>query len=140
MQPAAGSLTAVLVDTNVLLDLFSGDPHWEVRSAAALGGFADQATLVINPIIYAELSVGIATIEQLDEFLGEDFRRDPLPWDAAFLAGKAFVQYRRRGGARTAPLPDFFIGAHAAVRQMPILTRDPKRYAAYFPTVRLIAP
>jgi hypothetical protein len=133
-------MTAVLVDTNVLLDLFSGDPDWVTRSAAAISASADEATLVINPIIYAELSVGIASIEQLDQFLGEDFRRDPLPWDAAFLAGKAFLQYRRRGGIKTAPLPEFFIGAHAAVRQMPILTRDPKRYAAYFPTVRLIEP
>jgi hypothetical protein len=133
-------MTAVLVDTNVLLDLFSGDPVWMTRSAAAISSSADEATLVINPIIYAELSVGITSIEQLDQFLGEDFRRDPLPWDAAFLAGKAFLQYRRRGGVKTAPLPDFFIGAHAAVRQMPILTRDPKRYASYFPTVRLIEP
>ena len=133
-------MTAVLVDTNVLLDLFSGDPVWMTRSAAAISSSADEATLVINPIIYAELSVGIASIEQLDQFLGEDFRRDPLPWDAAFLAGKAFLQYRRRGGIKTAPLPDFFIGAHAAVRQMPILTRDPKRYASYFPTVCLIEP
>jgi hypothetical protein len=133
-------MTAVLVDTNVLLDLFSGDPDWATRSAAAISSSADEATLVINPIIYAELSVGIASIEQLDQFLGEDFRRDPLPWDAAFLAGKAFLQYRRRGGIKTAPLPDFFIGAHAAVRQMPILTRDPKRYASYFPTVCLIEP
>jgi hypothetical protein len=133
-------MTAVLVDTNVLLDLFSGDPDWVTRSAAAISASADEATLVINPIIYAELAVGIASIEQLDQFLGEDFRRDPLPWDAAFLVGKAFLQYRRRGGIKTAPLPDFFIGAHAAVRQMPILTRDPKRYASYFPTVRLIEP
>ena len=133
-------MPVVLVDTNILLDIFTGDPLWEARSAAALAIAADKATLAINPVIYAELSVGIATLEELDRFLGDDFRRDPLPWDAAFLAGKAFLQYRRRGGAKVAPLPDFYIGAHAAVRQMRILTRDPKRYAAYFPTVRLLVP
>jgi predicted nucleic acid-binding protein len=96
--------------------------------------------LVINPIIYAELSVGIAKIEALDDFLGGDFRRDPLPWDAAFLAGKAFLAYRKRDGTKSAPLPDFYIGAHAAVQRMQILTRDSKRYRAYFPTVLLIEP
>jgi predicted nucleic acid-binding protein len=101
---------------------------------------ADIATLVINPIIYSELSVGIEKIEIVDEFLGADFRRDPLPWDAAYLAGKAFLTYRRRGGVRNPALPDFYIGAHAAVQGMSILTRDRKRYASYFPTVRIIEP
>ncbi len=130
----------VLVDTNILLDLLTQDSVWEARSAAALATAADSAVLVINPIIYAELSVGVLKIEELDEFLGADFRRDPLPWDAAFLAGKAFLGYRKRGGVKTAPLPDFYIGAHAAVQEMQILTRDPRRYATYFPTVSLIHP
>lgn len=130
----------VLVDTNILLDLLTQDPIWEARSATALAAVAEESALVINPIIYAELSVGVAKIEELDEFLGADFRRDPLPWDAAFLAGKAFLAYRKRSGAKTAPLPDFYIGAHAAVQKMEILTRDPRRYKAYFPTVSLIEP
>jgi predicted nucleic acid-binding protein len=129
---------AVIVDTNILLDIYTQDPAWEKRSAAAIASAADVAALVINPVIYAELSVGIEKIEELDQFLGTDFRRDPLPWEAAFVAGKAFLAYRRRGGLKTAPLPDFYIGAHAAVQGMDILTRDPKRYAAYFPTVKII--
>jgi predicted nucleic acid-binding protein len=133
-------MAAVLVDTNILLDIYTQDPVWEERSAAAIASVAEVAALVINPIIYAELSVGIEKIEELDQFLGADFRRDPLPWEAAFIAGKAFLGYRRRGGLRTAPLPDFYIGAHAAVHGMEILTRDPKRYASYFPTVKIITP
>jgi predicted nucleic acid-binding protein len=131
-------MAAVIVDTNILLDIYTRDPAWEERSAAAIASAADVATLVINPIIYAELSVGIEKIEELDKFLGADFRRDPLPWEAAFVAGKAFLAYRRRGGLRTAPSPDFYIGAHAAVQGMDILTRNPKRYASYFPTVKII--
>lgn len=133
-------MAAVLVDTNIILDLFTQDPQWEERSAAALASAADFAPLVINPIIYAELSVGIAKIEELDQFLGTDFRRDPLPYQAAFVAGKAFLTYRRRGGHKTSPLPDFYIGAHAAVEEMIILTRDSPRYASYFPSVKLLAP
>lgn len=133
-------MAAVLVDTNILLDLFTQDAQWEERSAAALAAAADFAPLVINPIIYAELSVGFAQIEELDQFLGTDFRRDPLPYQAAFVAGKAFLTYRRRGGQKTSPLPDFYIGAHAAVEEMTILTRDTQRYASYFPTVKLLAP
>lgn len=129
---------AVIVDTNILLDIYTQDPAWEKRSAAAIASAADVAALVINPIIYAELSVGIEKIEELDQFLGTDFRRDPLPWEAAFVAGKAFLAYRRRGGLKTTPLPDFYIGAHAAVKGMEILTRDPKRYTSYFPTVKII--
>lgn len=97
--------------------------------------------LVINPIIYAELSVGFERIEELDEVLPADsFRRDPLPWEAAFLAGKCFLAYRRQGGSRRSPLPDFYIGAHAAVMGLPLLTRDARRYRTYFPSLRLLAP
>jgi predicted nucleic acid-binding protein len=133
-------MAALIVDTNILLDIYTQDQTWKERSAAAIASAADVAVLVINPIIYAELSVGIEKIEELDQFLGADFRRDPLPWEAAFLAGKAFLAYRRRGGLKTAPLPDFYIGAHAAVQSMKILTRDPKRYTSYFPTVKIIEP
>ncbi len=133
-------MPAILVDTNILVDAFTANPIWGAASAAALESLADRATLVINPIIYAELSAGAATMEALNKFLGSEFRRDSLPWEAAFLAGKAYSQYRRRGGVKTSPLSDFFIGAHAAVMQMQILTRDPKRYSAYFPTVELISP
>lgn len=97
--------------------------------------------LVINPIIYAEVSVGFQRIEELDLALPEDsFRRDPLPWEAAFLAGKCFLRYRRRGGSRRSPLPDFYIGAHAAVLGLPLLTRDARRYRTYFPHLTLLAP
>jgi predicted nucleic acid-binding protein len=133
-------MAALMIDTNILLDIYTRDKAWEERSAAAIAAAADVAPLVINPIIYAELSVSIDKIEALDEFLGADFRRDPLPWEAAFIAGKAFLAYRRRGGLKTAPLPDFYIGAHAVVRGMKILTRDPKRYTAYFPTLTIIEP
>src|SRR5271168_1433629 len=128
----------MIVDANILLDLYTQDEVWEERSAAAIASAADADVLVINPIIYGELSVGIERIEELDEFLGADFRRDSLPWEAAFLAGKAFLAYRRRGGLKTAPLPDFYIGAHAAVERMSILTRDANRYVLYFPSVEII--
>jgi len=105
----------VVVDTDILLDLYTQDDVWEVRSAAAIASAADADVLVINPIIYAELSVGIEKIEEPDEFLGTDFRRDSLPWEAAYVAGKAFLAYRRRGGSKMAPLPDFYIGPRPAV-------------------------
>ncbi|HJY80586.1 MAG TPA: type II toxin-antitoxin system VapC family toxin [Candidatus Binatia bacterium] len=134
-------MNAVLVDSNVLLDILTEDPHWETWSAAALAQCADQAVLVINPVIYAEVSIGFMRIEELDEALPPtSFQRVPLPWQAAFLAGKSFLTYRKRGGAKRSPLPDFYIGAHAAVASMALLTRDPVRYRTYFPKVRLIAP
>ena len=134
-------MSAVLVDSNVLLDLLTRDPVWYEWSAEALGKLAEVTTLVINPIIYAEVSAHFARIEELDAALPPDrFRRDPLPWDAAFLAGKSFVAYRRRGGTRRSPLPDFYIGAHAAASGMVLLTRDPTRYRTYFPTLDIVAP
>jgi hypothetical protein len=97
--------------------------------------------VLVNPIVYAEVSVGYHRIEDLDDALPADiFRRESLPYVAGFLAGKAYRDYRRRGGTRTSPLPDFFIGAHAAVSDLTLLTRDAGRYATYFPTVRLIKP
>jgi len=134
-------VNAVLVDSSVLLDILTEDPNWEAWSAKALAQCADQAILVINPIIYAEVSVGFARIEELNEALpSPDFQRVPLPWEAAFLAGKCFLTYRKRGGVKRSPLPDFYIGAHAAVASMALLTRDPARYRTYFPKVQLIAP
>ncbi|PYM82849.1 MAG: DNA-binding protein [Candidatus Rokuibacteriota bacterium] len=131
----------VLVDSNVILDVFTQDPRWFDRSAAVLARMAGDHELIVNPIVYAEVSVGFERIEELDAALpGESFRREPLPWEAAFLAGKCFVRYRRAGGSRRAPLPDFYIGAHAAVRGIPLLTRDAARYRTYFPRLELILP
>lgn len=130
-----------LVDSNVILDLVTNDPTWFDWSSEALARAADESIVAINPIIYAEVSVSFRAIEQLEELLpASDFRRLDLPYEAAFLAAKAFLAYRRRGGQKGAPLPDFFIGAHAAISQMRLLTRDPRRYRTYFPTVELLAP
>jgi predicted nucleic acid-binding protein len=134
-------MTPVLVDSNVLLDIATNDPTWGEWSSSALEKAANASILVINPLIYAEVSIGFERIEDLEDLLPEDvFRRDALPYEAAFLAGKCFLRYRRSGGARTAPLPDFYIGAHAAVAGYQLLTRDASRYRTYFPTVDLICP
>jgi predicted nucleic acid-binding protein len=130
----------VLVDSNVLLDVLTEDQRWFDWSSRELARAAGQGPLIINPIVYAETSIRFRRIEDLDEALGADFERRALPWAAAFLAGKAFVSYRRRGGARGSPLPDFYIGAHAAVEKLALLTRDPARYRHYFPTVPLTCP
>jgi predicted nucleic acid-binding protein len=134
-------VTATLVDSNVLLDVATEDPEWYQGSAEALAHAANEGPLVINAIVYAEVSIGFPTIEELDDALAPDvFAREQLPYEAAFLAGKAFLTYRRRGGARSRPLPDFFIGAHAAIAGHHLLTRDARRYRNYFPTVRLLTP
>jgi predicted nucleic acid-binding protein len=134
-------MSEVLVDSNVILDVVTEDPEWFGWSSRAIETEADRSVLAIDPIVYAEVSIGFSRIEDLDEALPRDlFRRDPLPWEAAFLAGKCFLAYRRRGGARRSPLPDFYIGAHAAVRGMALLTRDPRRYRTCFPRLRLIGP
>lgn len=131
----------VLVDSNVILDIAYEDPRWRAWSEAAIEQAAEQAALVINPIIYAEVSIGYAYIEHVEAVLAIDrFRRESLPYEAAFLAGKSFLAYRRQGGSRTSPLPDFYIGAHAAVRGYRLLTRDAARYRIYFPTLELMAP
>lgn len=130
-----------LVDANVLLDVLTEDPTWMGWSAAMLSSAAEAGPLWINPIIYAETSVRFSRIEDLEAALpAEDYRRAPLPWEAAFLAGKAFVTYRRSGGTRASTLPDFFIGAHAAVAELRLLSRDAARYRTYFPTVQLLTP
>jgi predicted nucleic acid-binding protein len=134
-------VTAVLVDSNVLLDIATDDPRWSRWSSEALEEAAEESPLVINPIVYAEVSIRYESIEELEAVLPADvFRREPLPYEAGFLAGKAFVAYRRRGGRRSVPLPDFYIGAHSAVAGFRLLTRDASRYRTYFPTVQLIAP
>jgi predicted nucleic acid-binding protein len=134
-------VSAILVDSNVLLDMMTEDATWFQWSSNALAEAAENATLVINPIIYAEVSIRFERIEELEETLPPNhFRRDALPWEAGFLAGKCFVTYRSRGGLRRAPLPDFYIGAHAAVSGMTLLTRDVARYKTYFPRVQLISP
>lgn len=133
--------SSVLVDSNVLLDIATLDQTWYAWSSAALQDAAEASRLVINPLIYAEVSVAFSTVEDLEEVLPrERFRRHPLPYEAGFLAGKAFLQYRRRGGVRGSILPDFYIGAHAAVVGFRLLTRDARRYRTYFPTVTLISP
>lgn len=131
----------VLIDSNVVLDIFTQDPKWFVWSATALQAAVDNSVAVINPIIYAEVSVYFSEIEELDIALPLDrFRRDELPWAAAFLAGKAYRIYRRNAGAKRSPIPDFYIGAHAAVAGFRLLTRDPTLYRSYFPTVKLLSP
>jgi predicted nucleic acid-binding protein len=131
----------VLVDSNVLLDVLTEDPRWYQWSADSLARQAERDVLAVNPIIYAEVSVGFIRIEELDAALPTAMiHRLALPWDAAFLAGKCFVSYRKRGGARRSPLPDFYIGAHASVTGMTLLTRDSTRYRIYFPRLKLIAP
>ncbi|MEW6775604.1 MAG: type II toxin-antitoxin system VapC family toxin [Bdellovibrionota bacterium] len=131
----------VLVDSNVILDVASGDPVWSEWSKGALLQAAESAILVINPIVYAEVSIGYERIEELEEALPPDlYRREPLPYEAAFLAGKSYLAYRRRGGKRALPLPDFYIGAHAAIADYRLLTRDAARFHTYFPTVELIVP
>jgi hypothetical protein len=131
----------VLVDSNVLLDLLIEDEAWLPWSAATVAEVGNRAPLVINPIIFAEVSVHVPTVEALDELFPEVlFRRESLPWEAAFLAGKAFLAYRRAGGTRLSPLPDFFIRAHAAVAGYRLLTRDSARYRTYFPGLQLIVP
>jgi predicted nucleic acid-binding protein len=117
------------------------DARWFGWSSAALADAADNGPLWINPIVYAEVSVRFTRIEELEDALpATDFVRAQLPWEAAFLAGKAHARYRSHGGARTTTLPDFFIGAHAAVAGRALLTRDSRRYATYFPAIVLIAP
>ncbi len=131
----------VLVDSNTLLDVLTEDPRWGRWSADALASQAERDVLAINAIIYAEVSVGFVRIEDLDAALPTPiFHRLALPWEAAFLAGKCFLAYRKRHGVRSSPLPDFYIGAHASVSGMTLLTRDAGRYRTYFPKLRLIAP
>jgi len=130
----------VLVDSNVLLDLFTDDPTWASWSEARLAEAFDAGQVVINPIVYGEVSVAFERLETLDAALSHELQREDLPWHAGFLAGKCFVDYRRRGGTRRSPLPDFYIGAHTAVTGRALLTRDPARYRTQLPALTLICP
>lgn len=131
----------MLVDTNVLVDVLENDPDWADWSIAQLQAQSRVHRLFINPVIYAELSLTFATVEALDQAIdGMELDMLDIPRPALFLAGKALVNYRRRGGVKNNVLGDFFIGAHAAVSGMPVLTRDTRRYMTYFPSVTLLAP
>lgn len=130
-----------LVDSNVLLDIFTEDPVWLTWSLDALAQAADHGALVINPLIYAEIAPRFSRVEDLEDALEVGaFRRDALPWSAAFLAAKAHRSYQRRGGVEGTTLPDFFIGAHAAVMSMRLLTRDARRYRTAYPSLVLLSP
>lgn len=135
-------MKGVLVDSNVILDLFQNDPRWAVWSETTLTQYASSHILHINPIIYTELSIGFQRIEELERGVeAAGLQLLPIPKEALFLAGKVFLQYRRQNkGTKSSPLPDFFIGAHAAVLNIPLITRDISRYRTYFPTVPLIHP
>ena len=131
----------ILVDSNVILDIVTEDPKWFQWSSETFAYYADTHILVINPIIYAEVSIGFERIEEVEDALPRtDFRRAQLPWESAFLAGKCFLIYRKKGGKRRSPLPDFFIGAHATIMGMILMTRDVSRYRTYFPKLSLISP
>lgn len=131
----------ILVDSNVILDLFLNDLKWADWSESKLEEYSDQASLYINSIIYSEISIGFGLIEDLESAINQaGFQLLEIPKEALFLAGKAYIKYKRRRGVKKTPLPDFFIGAQAAVLNLELLTRDVSRYQSYFPTVRLIAP
>lgn len=129
-----------LVDTNVVIDVLDPTAEWNEWSSDALLLASARGPLVLNPIIYSELSGPFDEPRELDVALAHDFERRDLPWKAAFLAGKAFREYRRRGGTKSAPLPDFYIGAHAAVEDLDILIRDARRFLSYFRGIRVISP
>jgi predicted nucleic acid-binding protein len=134
-------MSGILVDSCIILDLITEDPKWANWSAKTLEKQANHHQLYINPIIYAEVSIGYQRIEELEAALpAAFFKRTPLPWEAAFLAGKAFIKYRKLGGQRTLPLPDFFIGAHAMIEHLTLLTRDKKRFLHYYPKLKIISP
>ena len=134
-------MSSTLVDSNVLIDLFDEESEWRGWSDAMIADLGTRGELIINPIVYAEVAAGFASVEDVEEVLRPDFlRREALPWPAAFLAGRAFVRYRKLGGERTSILPDFYIGAHAAVAGYTLLTRDPRRYRYYFPRLRVVSP
>ena len=135
------TMTGVLVDSSIILDVFENDPVWADWSEAALDTYSTRMPLFINPVIYGEVSIGFQRIEELEEALaGCGLRMLAIPREALFLAGKAYLKYRRRKGSKASPLPDFFIGAHAAVENLLLMTRDVKRIKTYFPTVKTVAP
>lgn len=134
-------MTGVLVDSNIILDIFLDDPEWADWSESTLERYAQTATLYINPVVYTEISIGFERIEDLESAMNRGgFQMLQISKEALFLAGKAFLQYRKRKGSKRSPLPDFYIGAQAAVLNLDIVTRDVTRYRTYFPTVGLIHP
>lgn len=134
-------MNGVLVDSNVILDVFEEDPNWVEWSESMLNRYSATHTMYINPIIYSEVSTGFERIEELEEAIaGCGFQMIQIPKEALFLAGKAFIKYRNRKGIKISTLPDFFIGAHAAVDKLELMTRDTSRIRTYFPTVKLISP
>jgi predicted nucleic acid-binding protein len=134
-------MTGVLIDSNVILDLFEEDSEWVGWSESMLHQYSYTHDLYVNPIIYAEISIGFKRIEELENaFHGCGFQLIQIPKEALFLAGKVYLKYRKRKGTKLLPLPDFFIGAHAAVNKLELITRDTTRYRSYFPTVKLISP
>lgn len=134
-------MTDTLVDTNVLIDIFGADPTWHGWSRKRLIEAAGDGELVVNPVVYAELGAMFPTQRQLDHAMPRDrYRREDLPWDAAFNAGRAFLSYRRSDGTKRSPLPDFYIGAHAELHGYILLTRDSERYRQYFPALKMITP
>ena len=134
-------MSSTLIDSNVLIDLFDDGSEWQGWSESMIASRRNRGPLVINPIVLAEVSTGFDSLEAVNAHLPEDWiRREPLPWEAAFLAARAFLLYRHAGGQRRSPLPDFYIGAHAAVAGHALLTRDARRYRHYFPTLKIVAP
>ena len=134
-------MRGVFVDSNVILDIFQNDPNWADWSETTLNKYAATHQLYINPIVYTEISIGFERIEELEAaMVTAGFQVLEMPKEALFLAGKVFLQYRRNQGTKTSPLPDFFIGAHTAVLNLDLITRDVARYRTYFPTVNLITP
>jgi predicted nucleic acid-binding protein len=134
-------LSVTLVDTNILLDILTNDPHWCAWSESQLDQCSDKGILAINPIIYAEFCAHFEYVEAADRAVNDlCLDRHPLPWDAAFMASRCYLKYKKSGGTKISPLPDFYIGAHAAFEGMQLLTRDAKRYRNYFPKLKIIAP
>ena len=135
------TMTITLVDSNVLFDVLQRDPTWYDWSAKAVERAMSSGGVAINPVIYSEVSIGFERMEDFEEVLPpEAFQRLELPWEAAFLAGKCYLRYKRKGGDRRSPLPDFYIGAHAVVSGLHLLTRDATRYRTYFPKLKVTAP
>jgi predicted nucleic acid-binding protein len=134
-------MSSTLIDSNVWIDLFDEESEWRTWSDAMVTDALRRGPLIINPVIFAEVSAGYDTYEEIAALFSASYvTREPLPWEAAFLAGRAFWLYRQRGGTRTSPLPDFYIAAHAAVAGHTLLTRDARRYRHYFPRLRIVAP
>ena len=134
-------MRGVLVDSNIILDVFIDDPDWADWSESKLTEFSSKTNLFINPVVYSEISIGFKRIEELESALNRGgFQMLDIPKEALFLAGKAYLKYRKSRGSKRSPLPDFYIGAQAAILGLDLITRDEKRYRTYFPTVNLISP